>query len=231
MTDPVKRFTANAQGRDFVVGDIHGCFSRLQTALDAIGFNPEQDRLFAAGDLVDRGPESEKAIDWLAKPWFHAVRGNHDDYVCRYDTCDTGNWFESGGVWFAALPSDQQAEHAVMFRELPIAIEVETADGGRFGIVHAGCPLPSWPQLLQELEAPESPKRGKQLRNACMWSRVRIEHEDKSKIAGVDYVVVGHQPLQGKPRVLGNTLYIDTMGWRNGLFTFLNMTERVIEQA
>ncbi|MBP5140546.1 serine/threonine protein phosphatase, partial [Pseudomonas chlororaphis] len=46
-----QRFELNTAGRDFAVGDIHGYFTKLQAALDAIGFNPAVDRLFSVGDL------------------------------------------------------------------------------------------------------------------------------------------------------------------------------------
>ena len=65
----------NERGRDFAVGDVHGHFSRLQEGLDRLGFDPARDRLFSVGDLVDRGPENEAALEWLAQPWFHAVQG------------------------------------------------------------------------------------------------------------------------------------------------------------
>jgi len=52
------RFACNAVGRDFAVGDIHGCFSHLRRSLEAIGFDASVDRLFSVGDLIDRGPES-----------------------------------------------------------------------------------------------------------------------------------------------------------------------------
>ena len=74
----VQRFTQNTRGRDFVVGDLHGCFDYLRVMLEHIQFDRVTDRLFCVGDLVDRGPQSEEAIDWIAKPWFHAVRGNHE---------------------------------------------------------------------------------------------------------------------------------------------------------
>ena len=61
-------YQTNALGRDFAVGDIHGSFSALQTALDTIEFNSEVDRLFSVGDLVDRGPESHHVLEWLDKP-------------------------------------------------------------------------------------------------------------------------------------------------------------------
>ena len=74
----IKRFPKNDAGRDFVVGDLHGCFARLQEDLGKLNFDPEKDRLFSVGDLVDRGPDSEQALGWLDKPRFHAVRGNHE---------------------------------------------------------------------------------------------------------------------------------------------------------
>lgn len=74
----IRRFTRNPLGRDLIVGDVHGCFTKLQASLDAVGFDPARDRLFSVGDLVDRGPESDQVLAWLAQPWFHAVSGNHE---------------------------------------------------------------------------------------------------------------------------------------------------------
>ena len=65
-----QHYAANLAGRDFVVGDVHGCFTKLQAKLDELAFAPEVDRLFSVGDLVDRGQESELAYEWLSKPWF-----------------------------------------------------------------------------------------------------------------------------------------------------------------
>lgn len=52
-------------GRDFVVGDVHGEFPTLESLLAQVGFAPERDRLFALGDLVDRGPRSTDALAWM----------------------------------------------------------------------------------------------------------------------------------------------------------------------
>lgn len=76
---PVLRMGRNRSGRDFVCGDIHGCFGALNSALCAHDFQPDRDRLFSVGDLVDRGPDSPSAFSWLDKPWFFAVRGNHEE--------------------------------------------------------------------------------------------------------------------------------------------------------
>ena len=229
MTGAVKRFSINEHGRDYAVGDIHGHFTLLQARLDAAGFDPSVDRLFSVGDLVDRGPECELVLDWLAKPWFHPVRGNHDDYVCRFDTCDIGNWAANGGSWFSPLPYDQKEVYAAEFRKIPIAIEVVTPRG-LVGIVHADCPFPSWADLRAELcddieKGAVGSKRMREVRNYCMWSRNRIERSDTSGVDGVIAVVVGHTPLK-QCAVLGNVYHIDTAGWRpqhGGSFTLLDL--------
>ena len=80
----LERYSLNTKGNDYVVGDIHGMFSLLKSELEWIGFNPEVDRLFSVGDNVDRGPESEEVDEWLSKPWFHSVRGNHEDMIIHH---------------------------------------------------------------------------------------------------------------------------------------------------
>lgn len=211
------RFPINTIGRDFAVGDIHGHFSRLQTVLDHVGFDPESDRLFSVGDLVDRGPESARVVDWLAKPWFHAVRGNHEDYVCRYQTVDRDNWIINGGSWFLSLPQPEQDALSHLMLSLPIAIEVETPQGP-VGIVHADVPCLQWAALPELL-------RSKRARSICMWSRDRIRSENESGVGGVRAVIVGHQPLS-QPVVLNNVYHIDTRGWlpeEGGYFTLLDL--------
>ncbi|KAA0975355.1 metallophosphoesterase [Pseudomonas sp. ANT_H12B] len=219
----VKRFAVNAAGRDFAVGDIHGHFTRLQAVIDAAGFNPLVDRLFSVGDLIDRGPECRDVLDWLTKPWFHPVRGNHDDYVVNFDTCDIVNWLYNGGAWFADLSLLEQQAFAAQFAELPIAIEVDTAHG-LIGIVHADCPFPSWEQLRKELQMPESNKHLQRVQTFCMWSRRRIDQREMHGVHGLRALVVGHTPLDTPVR-LGNVFHIDTAGWKpdRGYFTLLNL--------
>lgn len=218
----IKRFTKNTQGRDFCVGDIHGHFTKLQKAMDAIGFDPACDRLFSVGDLVDRGPECRDALEWLDKPWFHSVRGNHDDYVCRFDTCDVNNWVYNGGSWFAGMAWDEQHEFAAQFRELPFAIEVET-DAGLVGIVHAECGRTTWSQFRSELLDPiYSRQEQKNMRNTAMWSRKRIDAMDDSGIPDLHAMIVGHEVVN-EVTWLGNVCYIDTGGHRSGEFTILDL--------
>lgn len=70
MSPKVQRFEANTAGRDFVVGDVHGMVEMLCKEMDSIRFNPAKDRLFSVGDLVDRGPQSKDALNWMPSRGF-----------------------------------------------------------------------------------------------------------------------------------------------------------------
>jgi serine/threonine protein phosphatase 1 len=224
MTTFVQRVAINTTGRDIIVGDVHGTFTGLRAALDAIQFDEMNgDRLFFVGDLVDRGPESIEALWWLRQPWTFAVAGNHEDMAIRWPNgnMESGNYHANGGSWMIALDRPTQLEVAAVLGALPIALELETADG-LVGIVHAECPYASWDDFTAALEDPATSKGKRQgLIDCAQWSRTRIEMGADSLVEGVRAVVVGHTPME-KSVTLGNTIYIDTMGWRRGHFTLLD---------
>ncbi|MEQ1635292.1 MAG: metallophosphoesterase [Methylococcales bacterium] len=103
---PVMTLPANSHGRDFVLGDLHGCYQLLQDLLGQVNFNPAQDRLFSVGDLVDRGPDSLACLELLKEPWFYAVLGNHEAMLADFfNTYNPNNnqpdqeldcWFNTG---------------------------------------------------------------------------------------------------------------------------------------
>lgn len=219
----LQRFNINTAGRDFAVGDIHGHFTRLQAALDAVGFDPTADRLFSVGDLVDRGPESEAVDTWLSKPWFHAVRGNHEQMAIEAYRFDPKGAIAlghlgNGGAWLYARSSVEQASYVDLLADLPLIIEVQTPEG-LVGIVHADCPFPSW-LTLREWAGGGSGFRG--VEECCQWSRSRIASENQAGVADIRAVVVGHSIVR-RPAVLGNVYHIDTGGWMDGHFTLLDL--------
>jgi serine/threonine protein phosphatase 1 len=202
----IKHFAANVAGRDFVVGDIHGCFRKLEAELANLGFDPAYDRLFSVGDLVDRGPDSELAIEWLAKPWFHAVRGNHEQMAidAAAGSMAAGCYIQNGGSWFLALTKPEQWSFADAFSALPIVADIETPLG-LVGIVHAECPVDDWNTVLEKLSGEQADLWAM----TCTWSRDRIKNNYAGHVNGVSRVFVGHTPVT-KPVTLGNVHYIDT---------------------
>jgi serine/threonine protein phosphatase 1 len=220
----------NLAGKDYAVGDIHGAFAKLRGALAAINFDPLSDRLFSVGDLVDRGPDSDEVLDWLAKPWFIPVRGNHEQMAIDFARggLDAHLYNTNGGGWNISNPPHVRTQYADAFDALPFAIEVETAQG-LVGIVHAECVLSDWADMQGALADPN----GESFRDATIWSRDRWTNDRHDSIEGVRAVVVGHTPLV-RYSSLGNTIYIDTGAWiarENRQFTILDLaTLRPVHQ-
>lgn len=226
----IKQFPPNTVGKDYVVGDIHGCFTRLLLALDAIHFNSAQDRLFSVGDLVDRGPESHLVLDWIAKPWFHAVRGNHEDMLINwfnkdYSSYSPYDYHSNGGDWFIypKLGHTKDFSGTFEFQEaiatalacLPIAIQVPVGNY-TVGIIHAGSPTNDWLDLNAPLNA--------QKLEFALWDRSCLQYKDKSLIKNIDLVIVGHTPLL-EVQKFGNTLFIDSGAYQGKPFKVLEIAK------
>lgn len=210
----VRRFQRNTLGRDFVVGDIHGCFDAVRAAMLAVDFEESRDRLFSVGDLVDRGPQSEEAVEWIARPWFHAVRGNHEQMAIGVTggRHDWANYAYNGGEWFLALDAYRQQLTGQAFETLPVAIEIDHAEG-RIGLVHAEVYGDSWDQFVAELEADASKTKRRNLLEHALWSRSRIQAHKAgwptAPVRDLRALFVGHTPVK-EPLRLANVIYVDT---------------------
>ena len=64
----------------YAVGDIQGCYHELMDCLDQVAFNPSNDFLWVAGDMVNRGPDSLATLQFLYqhRNSVRCVLGNHD---------------------------------------------------------------------------------------------------------------------------------------------------------
>lgn len=206
----VAKFPRNHQGRDFVVGDLHGCFDQLELELARIGFDTSADRLFSVGDLVDRGPRCNDVLDWLTKPWFHAVRGNHEQMAMgvAVGKHDPERYRKNGGAWFVELPASRQEAISAAFHELPLAIEVDH-QVGRVGVVHADVRFGCWGAFCDAVSAVASANGAHALLDATLWSRARIKTGDTSGLEGVAKLFVGHAPVR-YPIAFGNVVFVDT---------------------
>ena len=196
---------ANRSGRDFLLGDLHGMYDAFVAALARCDFDPARDRVISVGDLVDRGPDSERCLALLEEPWFHAVRGNHEAMMIAalLEGQGRARWYLNGGAWIGdADETAIAARLSALLPRLPFALTLDLPDGERMGVCHAEYPRPDWAEVADAIADP-----GDRLR--MLWGREVVSRKLVRTVAGVTLTVHGHTPL-AQPLRLGNALFIDT---------------------
>lgn len=219
MKTPLQTFGPNENGRDFIIGDLHGAYDAFLTLLEGVNFDTEKDRMFSVGDLVDRGTQSQECLRLMREPWFHCVLSNHEQMM--YEAFHGGKmgdyWIPNGGFWgastlFAAksfntadriTPDDLQAELIDLVAEvadLPFLITVNHKSGKKFHILHAELPPVavsdedlSDPEKVQQL-ATISANGG----DCFLWARYRFGpfmRQDLSNIALIEKQQANHIKL------------------------------------
>ncbi len=228
---PVVRYLErNERGRDIVVGDVHGQRETFECLLEKVRYSPaEGDRLLMLGDLIDRGPDSPGMLEWLRRDDVVCIRGNHEQLML--DALTGSRMFEelwmdsNGGAWAEGVDRSQFDEWQKLVQALPLALEVEGAQG-TFVLVHAEIPqeTPWWafrawledawqedPQLSRvELEQARLKAPQWNARIIALWHRRRVWNK-RRKDKGVPDVwrtFHGHTPLHSLMQ-LRNMRWID----------------------
>ena len=144
----LKEMPINKEGRDFIVGDLHGCFNELSKLMDYIGFDPIKDRLFSTGDLIDRGPNSLECLSLLKKKWFYPILGNHEElFLSRYKNYEDG----TPGMSKDELDFIESAKKYIPnLLKMPLAYSIEHELWGKVYLIHA--------EILPEHLLNESPE-------------------------------------------------------------------------
>ncbi|MCG5078908.1 metallophosphoesterase [Paraburkholderia tagetis] len=234
---PVHRYPLNIHGRDFAVGDVHGCFSMLDAELAARGFDPARDRLFSVGDLVDRGAESAAVLDAVQRHAIKAVRGNHEQGILDWALRDNidlsrvqamrdnpdqalANWSYvdsrtselvcNGGEWFIELYCAEDSPvkaHDIVSYFSVLPYAIEVETA--HGLVGiVHAEVPC--DQWSEVTHTLQTRRSSQVRETVLWDRSRWTGGlIPERIEGVSAVIVGHTPHH-EIRLRGNVIDIDT---------------------
>lgn len=125
----------------YAIGDVQGCYEQLQRLLEQIGFDPGKDKLWFAGDLVNRGPDSLKVLRFVKGLGEGAicVLGNHDLHLLamsqRVDKHkDPNNSLEQ----VLTAPDRDELLHWLRHRSI-----MHHSSKRNISMVHAGLP-PQW---------------------------------------------------------------------------------------
>ncbi|AGF51925.1 sll1387 [Synechocystis sp. PCC 6803] len=125
--------------RRIVFGDVHGHFDALTALFEAIAPN-ERDGVYFVGDLIDRGPESAKVVDFVMENKYHCLLGNHEQMMLdavggfNFSPQLLHAWIYSGGK--STLESYEHQipqSHVDWMRNLPLYLDL-----GDVWLVHAG---------------------------------------------------------------------------------------------
>jgi calcineurin-like phosphoesterase family protein len=203
LVTTVQHHPVNRAGRDFVIGDLHGCVDALRYLLREIVFDPARDRLFSVGDLVDRGMQSEAALALLDKPWFYAVLGNHEDTLCGVAEGRLRRkwWYDIGGQWGESLSDEKLRDYAQRLRLLPLA-RVIGSGSERFNILHA-----EFFGTDAELDRGDFSNAARQ---RLLWGRdLALGNYDPARVRGLSTTYCGHTPVRAVVQV-GAQIFIDT---------------------
>jgi len=172
--------------RYYIIGDIHGHFSKLKKMISNVTDDVRPDDVFIfLGDYIDRGPESFEVIEFLIEfsTKFKTIflTGNHEDMFIRFITIgdNYSNYIRNGGGYTIQsyiknlkkfiLPEN----HKSFFNSLKLYYEND-----EFVAVHAGL-------------NPEIDNLDKQKRNDLIWIR-----EEFYKYPGKwgKTIIFGHTP-------------------------------------
>lgn len=200
----VKYLPSNKHNKDYVIGDLHGHIDLLFDMIELVEFDFDNDRIISTGDLIDRGPRNRECILLIEQPWFHSVKGNHEQFM-EYSFIDYVRrmWFANGGVWAAThILKDDWRDLVEMITTLPTAIVVgEGAD--RYNVVHAQPHHIKGTMTDAIFDKTPDPE----LDEPTLWSRHIFHYPDSFNIT-LSPTFVGHTPIKQLIRV-GPIYFLD----------------------
>lgn len=176
-----------------VIGDVHGSYKTLMALVAKL---PVGVPITFAGDLVDRGPDSRKVVQFVIENGYDCVRGNHEQMMIEHVTNTAApeymnKWTDftaNGGLntlnSYTGFPEDLKF-HVDWMRALPVYVEYKDIKGenGRHLVVSHSAIGKVWDWSEERRK-----QMVKQFESHIMWDRDRFE--DRPEI----YNVFGHTP-------------------------------------
>lgn len=172
----------------YVMSDVHGDYDRFIAMIKKIGLK-EEDELYIIGDVIDRGDNPYKVIDYIVcNKNIHLLKGNHEKlFEDYYETGDASLWYYNGG---RKTHDDFLKRGYYVYDSLYKYIKklpyIKVVDN--FILTHGGL---NFEKNYKDMDLDEFIKAQKE--DYCIWDRKFIKSDYKFK----DFIVVcGHTPVQ-----------------------------------
>jgi len=184
----------------FLIGDIHGCYEEFLELIE--GIEPDRE-IVSVGDLVDRGPASEKVLQYFVDNKLKFVMGNHEDKFLRYlngNKVKVAHGLAQTIEQLDAHPRKDELIASLKSMKIPHYLSF---DHGNLIVVHGAY-----------IVAPD----GHVSRNKALYGATTGQTDEHGYIVRLDWaegynglqtVVHGHVPVS-EPRVKNNVYNIDT---------------------
>lgn len=194
--------------RKIIIGDIHGCYYELESLLEKVGVNKD-DEIITVGDFVDRGPDSLKVAEFfINNPRAKAICGNHErkhirkisSYSQEITKLQLGIEYNKIVKWMGELPYFYEKKDVI--------------------VVHAALiPGVQLAKQHQEILAgtTSGEKRLDKILNSESWYKL---------YKGNKPVVFGHHYVGDSPLVHNDLVYgIDTGAFHGGFLTAITIPD------
>lgn len=139
----------------YIIGDLQGCYDDLMNLLEKISYDPNEDTLWFAGDIVNRGPKSLECLRFVKDLGDSGkmVLGNHDFHLlAAYTGLD--KYRAKTDTLQPILKAKDVDELIDWLRHQPLLVEHPSFPAV---MVHAGIP-PQWTIEEAKLHAQEVEK-------------------------------------------------------------------------
>lgn len=164
----------------YIIGDVHGCIKTLEALIKKL---PPNAKITFVGDLVDRGKDSKRVVEFVKEGQYDCVLGNHELVMSKVlpkilknpKSADSHVWYALNGGYetmrsygltgFFKSKTDIAYEHIEWFKQLPLYLEypdIKNNDGRYLVVTHA--PVNSlWKFKNAQLGTDESTKFRKEV--------------------------------------------------------------------
>jgi serine/threonine protein phosphatase 1 len=173
-------------GRIIAIGDVHGCFQELDELLQRLAPRKD-DRLIFLGDLVNRGPDSNKVIDLVRQYNGFSLLGNHELRLLQYKKSGSKDLLKEGDI---ETVERLRPEDWAMMENMPLTHYIEDLNTV---FVHGGfLPNEPWQKQpaqvvtrIQVIDEQGKPRKRADCPTCPAWADLW---------SGPPFVVYGHTP-------------------------------------
>lgn len=203
----------------YLISDIHGNLHDFRQLLNKIAFDKEKDNLIIMGDILDRGPDGIKLLEFI-KPYLleksmELLLGNHELFAIMYikGILDERTWTIFGGgdtvKEINRMSIAKQEELLAFLKELPYYAEISSKFLGDIVVTHTGIDCDNY---VMNIDGTINIKKSieKAIRNNLYNFMVgtdlhQIPVADKKKFD--NYLIVGHVPCYRLNKDMSNKFY------------------------